>query len=376
MGTLRDHLARHLEKGRGTRGSGYGAPAPGAWDTAACDLIPVRSHAADPVFIPSDAPMHELARTAAPPAVVPPSAAALDLAIAAWVDAKAGRSGSDRTRRAYADTLASFRQALHAAGLELDAPAAAVALAAQGWAGLGAPSPATFNQRLAILSSFYTFARKQGLPLAEHPIERVERRRVQRYATAKALSLADVRARLAAIDRTTAEGQRDYCLLAVGLQTGRRVAELAGLRWGDVEVAGDAITLTWRRTKGGKQLRDTLPAGLSRALAQYLRLVHGTSVKALPADAAVWASCSTRNTGAPIDIDTVRRICEARLGTTKVHALRHTFARTLEETGAKLSEIQARLGHSNAATTGIYVSALRSNENPHADALAQLLGLD
>lgn len=375
MGTLRQHLRRRLQKGQGATGSGYGAPGPGAWDTGACDLIPVRSHAADPVYIPSDAPMHELTRAAAPPAAVPPSAAALDLAIAAWVDAKAGRSGSDRTRRAYADALASFRQALHAAGLELDAPAAAVALAAQGWAGQGDPSPATFNQRLAILSSFYTFARKQGLAVGENPVERVERRRVQRYATARALSLADVRARLAAIDRATAEGQRDYCLLAVGLQTGRRVAELAGLRWGDVEVRGAEITLTWRRTKGGKAMRDTLPAGLSRTLAQYLQGVHGTS-KTLPADAAVWASCSTRNPGAPIDIDTVRRICERHLGTTKVHALRHTFARTLEEAGAKLSEIQARLGHSNAATTGIYVSALRSNENPHADALAQLLGLD
>jgi integrase len=316
--------------------------------------------------------MHDLARAAGLPAVVAPSTPPLDLAVAAWVASKAGRTGSERTRRAYADTLASFRAALDGAALTLDAPAPAVALAAQGWAARGAPAPATFNQRLAILSSFYAFARRQGLFAGENPIDRVERRRVQRYAAAKALPLADVRDALAAIDRTTVAGQRDYCLLAVALQTGRRVAELAGLRWGHVAVAGSQITLTWARTKGGKRMADTLPAGLSASLAAYLRAAHGPQLRTLPADGAVWVDAR----GLPIGIPGVRAICAKHLGTTKVHALRHTFARTLEETGAKLSDIQARLGHANAATTGIYMSALHANENPHADALAALLGLD
>jgi integrase len=107
------------------------------------------------------------------------------------------------------------------------------------------------------VSSFYTFAHKQGLYAGENPIARVERRRVQRYATAKALPLEDVRSGLAALDQSTLAGKRDYCILAVGLATGRQVAELAGLRWGDVEVAGAQITLIWRRTKGGKVMRDT-----------------------------------------------------------------------------------------------------------------------
>jgi len=285
---------------------------------------------------------------AAPPTPSP----ALDLAVAAWLATKAGRSGSAETRRAYADALASVRAALQAAGLDLDAPPAAVALIAQAWAAAGVPSAATHNRRLAIVSSFYLFTTKRGLLAGENPIGRVDRRPVQRYASSKALPLDDVRCRLASIDRASVEGQRDYCLLAVGLQTGRRVAELAGLRWGDVEAAGDRFTLTWRRTKGGKTMRDELPTALSRALAGYLRAVYGERLRALPKDAAVWISCSGRNPGAAITSTTIRRLCETHLGTTKVHALRHTFARTMEETGAKLSEIQQRLGHANAATTG------------------------
>lgn len=320
--------------------------------------------------------MLPLPRSAADLATPATPSPALDLAIAAWLAAKSGRSGSERTQRAYADTLTSFRAALASAHLDLDGPPAAVALVAQAWAAAGHPAPSTFNQRLAICSSFYAYGIKRGLFAGENPVTRVDRRPVERYGSSKALALDDVRPRLAAIDRTTVEGQRDYCLLATALQTGRRVAELAGLRWGDVEVSGDRLTLTWRRTKGGKTMRDELPAALSRALAGYLRAVYGERLRSLPKEAAVWVSCSGRNAGAAITVTTIRRLCEQHLGTTKVHSLRHTFARTMEETGAKLSEIQQRLGHSNAATTGIYVAALRKQENPHADALAQLLGLD
>lgn len=375
MSALRRALARRL-----ARRAALVPPA----RYAALDLIPLRSSAAPPaptpdprppIFLDPATPMHPLIPPATPLATPSPAHAPLELLIAAWLQAKAGRSGSPRTGRAYADTLASFRGALALARLDLLGDPAAVALIAQGWAALGDPSPATFNQRLAIASSFYLFARTQGSAL-ENPIARVERRVLQRYAGAHALDVDQLRRQLEQIDRASLEGQRDYCLIAVGLQTGRRVAELAGLRWGDVTIMGAAITLDWRRTKGGKAARDTLPVGLSRTLASFLRAHYGDQVRTLGRDAAIWPSYSTANAGAPISTQAIRDICGRRIGTTRVHALRHTFARTMERTGATLSEIQARLGHSNAATTGIYLGALMSNENPHADALAALLGLD
>jgi integrase len=47
----------------------------------------------------------------------------------------------------------------------------------------------------------------------------------------------------------------------------------------------------------------------------------------------------------------------------------------MEDAGAKISEIQARLGHSSLATTGRYLAALRSAENPQAEKVAEMLGL-
>ena len=63
-------------------------------------------------------------------------------------------------------------------------------------------------------------------------------------------------------------------------------------------------------------------------------------------------------------------------GTSKVHQLRHTFARMLEDAGAPLSEIQRRLGHTSPATTGLYMVELRRAEHAHAAAIARMLGLE
>src|SRR5690349_7694455 len=72
----------------------------------------------------------------------------IEQCIVAWLDAKAKRSESAKTRKAYADGLTDFRAALHAAGYDLDSPSHVVELAAQGWAGTSKKadrvSPATY----------------------------------------------------------------------------------------------------------------------------------------------------------------------------------------------------------------------------------------
>ncbi len=376
----------------------------------------------------------------------------LELAIAAWLDAKSKRSNSSKTLVAYRDTLASFRAVLLAAGLDLDtSDITTLALAAQGWAGqstAAAPSyikeeekvnvvannpdfktssssgsgrknrkssisdlaiennnnqpnaaiqpyqevpqtkgrqntvenkvsPATYNQRLAILSSFYSYARRQGLLTGENPIGRVERRPVHIYGDASALAYKEVKSNLAAIDRTQPVGKRDYALLSVALQTGRRLSELASLRRSNLKFDGATITIHWHRTKGGKAMSDRLPQPLSRALAEWLSSYYGNQqLSSLPQDAPVWVSLSRQNKGAAMGIQTIADICEKRLGTSKVHSLRHTFARGMEDAGAKVSVIQARLGHTSLATTGRYLAALRQAENEHAEALSTLFGIE
>ncbi len=77
-----------------------------------------------------------------------------------------------------------------------------------------------------------------------------------------------------------------------------------------------------------------------------------------------------------LGIQSIADICEKRLGTSKVHTLRHTFARVMEDSGAKVSDIQARLGHASLSTTGRYLAALNRADNAHAESIAARLGLD
>src|SRR5262249_35900980 len=76
--------------------------------------------------------------------------------------------------------------------------------------------------------------------------------------------------------------------------------------------------------------------------------------------------------GHPLSVSAIADICATRLGTSKVHALRHTFARGLEDAGAKVSQIQAFLGHADLGTTGRYLARLTPEENPYLGRLADL----
>jgi site-specific recombinase XerD len=309
----------------------------------------------------------------------------LDSLIAAWLHEKQG--GSSRTVHEYRVVLGSFRAALQAVGLDLDSnrpdhdDISAIALVAQTWADQRSPnalqqgtvSPATHNLRLNIVSSFYVYAIKHRR-LRENPIALVARRKVQRYAQARPLPAAEVQQRLQAIDRSTLAGQRDYALLLVALTTGRRLSELAGLRWGAVQLSGKQVMLTFC-VKGNRLVRDTLAARVGTALLDYLQATY-TKLATLPADAPVWVSFSRRNSGAAMGIQSIADVCQRHLGTSKVHALRHTFAHTMLQQGATVSTIQQRLGHTNLSTTSTYLQALESADNPFADVLAEAFGGD
>lgn len=303
----------------------------------------------------------------------------LDQLVAVWLDAKGKRTNSQKTRKAYQETIEQFRGLLRSSGLDLDSDAVTVATLAQGWAasrvGGGIVSASTYNQRLAILSSFYIFALKRDV-LARNPIDLVERRPVESKDAAMPLEMEEVVARLQAIDRETQEGARDYALLSVLLATGRRVSELANLRRGDIHFVGKKAIVIWKRCKGGKVMNDELPAQTTQALRSYLHKIYGATVEQMVADTPVWVSFSRQNYGRAIGIQTIADICERRLGTSKVHTTRHTFAVMMEQAGAKLSDIGARLGHSDLKTTSDYMKRLHSAENTYADSLEKMMGME
>lgn len=317
----------------------------------------------------------------------PGTAERLALAVAAWIDAKAKRSGSRRTPQIYHSTLTSFRSALRAVGLDLDSDARAVALIAQAWSAQRVPHPTgyvrpgqaattTIQQRLAVLSSFYTYAHRLGL-LDEHPILRVERPRRESYEQAAALERRTVAAALRQLaSEQTLAARRDYALLVVMTTTGRRLSEMAALRWRNVRLDSERVTLTFH-AKGAKVMRDQLEARATRALLGWLSSFYGADLGTLAPDTPIWINLGPNGRGKPLGILGIDRMIRRRLGRdVHPHQLRHSFAAAMEEAGATVSQIQARLGHESLATTSRYLAALKRAENPHASKVADLFELE
>lgn len=314
----------------------------------------------------------------------------LDLAIIVWLDEhgkhrnEEGKIVHSRTSKAYEDTIQLFRNSLKRVKLDLNSKAGDVALVAQAFARYSARgknvTPATKNQRLSILSSFYEYCKRKDpesdMYIEHNPIDQVKRSKVQQYAQAQPLEKNFVVTQLASIDQNTLAGKRDYALLSVLLYTGRRAQEMADLLWEDVALYEGKATIT-THTKGDEIMIDTLPVNVTNALMRWLKGYYGEDLNVLAKNKPLWVSLAKdASHGKQLGYLSINAICKKHLGTSKVHATRHTFAHSMEAIGAPVSEIQARLGHKSLATTGRYLASLKRAENRHGDQLAALFGIE
>ena len=303
-----------------------------------------------------------------------PRVFSLDEQVAIWLHEKANKSGSERTRLQYKSHIEKFRAILQKQGLDLDSPdEATISALAQGYAAHSTDgrvlAGATYNQRLASLSSFYRFAIKKRW-LAKNPMEITDRRKATYNHAALPFALETVLTALDSIDRSDTLGKRDYALLSILLSTGRRVSEVCNMKCGDIAIVGATMTITFPHCKGNEVMYDQIDASVAEVLIAYLREVYGDEWRS---DAPVWLSCSRFNKGQPIGTQAIAGVCKKYFHDSRVHATRHTHAVFLEATGASLSDIANRLGHKNLSTTSTYMKQLHRAENPYASKLATML---
>src|SRR5258708_659488 len=151
--------------------------------------------------------------------------------------------------------MQQFRDFLAGGGLDLLSNPIDIARVAPMWANTRLPVPlkkdgtpnkrhegpvsnSTYNQRLAIISSWYTFVQQTYHLDIPNPIKDVAKRKVQAYAAALPIEPDVVETGLESINRNRLQGLRDYAILAVALYTGRRASELVGLHGQDVQIMG------------------------------------------------------------------------------------------------------------------------------------------
>src|SRR5450756_1704973 len=195
------------------------------------------------------------AMTAQPlPALTSGDPSAWDQALYAFLVEKGNRSGSKRTVESYSRMLWPF---FAERGKTPDRVVPADVLA---WVhGIGrsgrTPSSTTVGARIACLSSFYRFLIRMGL-VVSNPCDAVERPRAVQ-SVARGYSADEVRRLLTVVPDSVA-GRRDRAILLTLVLTGRRRAEVIGLRAGDLSSEGETCFYAYRG-KGGKRGRLELP---------------------------------------------------------------------------------------------------------------------
>lgn len=172
----------------------------------------------------------------------------------------------------------------------------------------------------------------------------------------RALEPGEVQRLLAACDRRTWTGRRDFAMLMLLVRLGLRAGEVRSLSLEDIDWrAGELVV----RGKGNRIERLPLPADVGQAVAAYLR--RGRPVTAQGRLVFVRARAPHRPlSSGGITRAVVAAASRAGLGRVSAHRLRHTAATQMVRSGVPLPEVGQVLRHRRLLTTAIYAKVDRA----------------
>lgn len=168
----------------------------------------------------------------------------------------------------------------------------------------------------------------------------------------RALDPATVASLLAACDRRTVTGRRDYAVLMLLARLGLRGCEVAALELDDIDWRAGELVI---RGKGNRLERMPLPADVGDALAAY---VTGGRPRCSCRRLFIRAAAPREGLSPSLARNVVGgAAARAGLGRIGAHRLRHTLASEMLRRGVPLAEIGQVLRHRDPLTTAIYAKA-------------------
>jgi site-specific recombinase XerD len=217
--------------------------------------------------------------------------------------------------------------------------------------------PRSVRNRLAAISSLFKHLKNEQV-VKVNPVENIQRPRVaEERGTTPAMTPEQVRKMLDAPDISTLQGARDSAILHVLFFGGCRIAELVGLKVGDI-YEDEGYFLLRFTVKGGKEHPVEVHHELQQAIRRYLAVSgHGNDLRS-PLFLSVK---SGRNRGdRPLHKDHFTWIFEKyrkKAGLSEKftpHSARATCATVALHNGADLEHVQRLLGHADIRTTQVY----------------------
>lgn len=192
----------------------------------------------------------------------------------------------------------------------------------------------TLNRKLSVINSFYSFCHTQfsSEKKLNIPMSKVHKK------LPKYLTIGEIMAGLATIDRSSLIGLRDYALILFLYASGCRISEALSAQRSDI-VDG---WLKIRYAKGQKERIVPIATIAIDALQEYQQAsgIHSSHL---------WLNYR----GGVLSRISAYKIVMRYLGVSP-HVLRHSFASGLILGGADLRVVQELLGHSSLITTQIY----------------------
>jgi len=209
-------------------------------------------------------------------------------------------------------------------------------------------------RKLAALRTFFQFLVREGI-IELNPAKLVSTPRLEKKLPVH-LSIEEAIKFIEAPDVATNLGRRDRAMLEMMYATGVRVAELTKLNLGHIDFKNRLIRVTGKRRK-----ERIVPFGEPAldALKNYLEVRDGfldaAPISAREPEALFLNYQGTRITTRSVGrmVEKYIRECAGRYDISP-HALRHSFATHLLDSGADLRDIQELLGHARLSTTQIY----------------------
>lgn len=220
-------------------------------------------------------------------------------------------------------------------------------------------SVTTRNVRLAAIHAFFRYVgahhpdqTERAQRLLGIPFKRADQRVIE-Y-----LDRNELEAILTRMDRSTADGRRDYALLATMFNTGARVQEVIDLRGRDLQ-----LTRPYQLRLFGKGRKERF-CPLWPQTAQVLRSFCEERQIESGSDARVFLN----HRGAPLTRFGVRYILAKHIDRARPevatlarkrlhpHSMRHSTAVALLKSGVDLSTISQWLGHASPTTTNRYAT--------------------
>ena len=160
---------------------------------------------------------------------------------------------------------------------------------------------------------------------------------------------------------------RLYAMWALLLATGLRRGEIAGLRWGDVDLDAGLLSVRRSRVSAGWTVHESQPktrssrraVSLDERVVAVLRAHRRRQLEERLAWGTAWVDSAfvfVRENGEPLHPETItsmfrRRVVRAGVPKIRLHDLRHASASLALAAGIHPKVVGERLGHSSVAIT-------------------------